>query len=225
MKKAFIYLTFLTFFLFFHPSPANAITRLDIQNMIDTSIAPINSAISSLNTTVTSIQIAVSELQTRVSSLESNVAAIFIRLTSAENNIGGINSRLTSDETTISSQGASIASDAARITNLEHVNGLDFNLPQSFQSTFSPSSNTITISPANLNQACSWNGINIAFQTVSRGIAHLSTGDVFTAGGNCKVITFSNISNFPASGTTFPVDLFFFWQGKEKQTTLTLTAP
>jgi len=184
MKKIFLssFLILMTFFL--TPTKVAAISVTDVQNMINTSIAP---------------------LQTAITNLQSSVQTILTRLTATESNISGI---------------------FIRLANLENVSGLDFNLPQTWQATASATTQTVTIKPTKnvVGLSCSWNGIILTQNVQIRGIAHLPDKDYFVV-STCDGVTFTGISSFPTSGTLIPVDLYAFWQGKEKKVTINVPAP
>jgi len=172
----------MTFFL--TPPKVAAISVNEVQNMINTSIAP---------------------LQTAITNLQSSMQTILTRLTVTESNISGI---------------------FIRLVNLENVSGLDFNLPQTWQATASATTQTITIKPTKnvVSLSCSWNGIILTQNAQIRGIAHLPDKDYYVV-STCDGMTFSGISSFPATGSLIPVDLYVFWQGKEKKAKVNVMAP
>ena len=184
MKKVFFSLSLILVTFFLTPPKVAAISVTDVQQMINTSIAP---------------------LQTAITNLQSSVQTILTRLTATESNISGI---------------------FIRLANLENVSGLDFNLPQTWQTTASATLQTITIKPTKnvVSLSCSWNGIILTQNAQIRGIAHLPDKDYYVV-STCDGVTFSNISSFPATGTVIPVDLYVFWQGKEKKAAVNVTAP
>lgn len=114
----------------------------------------------------------------------------------------------------------------SRVTTLESNFTADFSPPTSWISSFNSTNRAIgltTSQPA--GTGCFWNGVRINGQQIQvRGVAHLSTGDIFGT-GSCDSISFFNIANFPANGSSFLVDLDLFWQGKLKHQQFTLTVP
>lgn len=202
MKKSIIYLVFIILLLTV-PKNTYALSKADVQTMIDTAVAPINTAIAGLQT-------AVSSLQNRVTAIEVTVTGILNRLTAAETNITGHEIKLTDF--------------GSRIINLENVSlGPDFQLPTSWQSSFSSINHSLTLATS-VSDKCKWNGVNLTQQVQVRGTAHLLGSDVFAV-GNCDVINFINITNYPPTGTNISIDLDLFWQGKLKHVQFNLTVP
>ncbi|MFA5770314.1 MAG: hypothetical protein WC894_02365 [Patescibacteria group bacterium] len=200
MKKLIIYLFFISLFLAV-PKDAHALSGADVQTMINTAISPINTAIASLQT-------AVSSLQNRVTAVEVSIA--------------GILNRLTTSETDIASHEGKLTDFSSRINNLEN-SGPDFQPPASWLSSFSSINRSLTLFTSTTDK-CKWNGVNLTQQVQIRGIAHFPGSDVFAV-GNCDVINFTNITNYPPSGTNIPIDLDLFWQEKLKHVQLNLTVP
>lgn len=200
MKKLIVY-SVLIILLFITPKNTYALSKADVQTMIDTAISPINIAIVSLQT-------AVSNLQDRVTAIEVAITEILNRLTTAETNIADHEVRFTDFD--------------SRITNLENA-GPDFQPPVSWQSSFSSTNRSLTLVTSTTNK-CKWNGVNLTQQVQVRGVAHFPGSDVFAV-GNCDVINFTNIINYPPTGTSIPIELDLFWQEKLKHVQFSLTVP
>lgn len=200
MKKLIIYSVFITLLLI-TPKNTYALSKTDVQTMIDTAINPINIAITSLQTTVSS-------LQDRVTAIEATIT--------------GILNRLTTTETDIASHEVKLTDFSSRITNLENA-GPDFQPPASWQSSFSSINRSLTLATSTIDK-CKWNGVNLTQQVQIRGIAHFPGSDVFAV-GNCDVVIFYNITNYPPTGTIIPIDFDLYWQGKLKHVQFNLTVP
>ena len=200
MKKLIIYSLFIILLLA-TPKDTYALSKADIQTMIDTAISPINTAMVSLQTTV-------SNLQNRVTAIEAAITGILNRLTATETNIAGHEVRLTDF--------------SSRITNLENV-GPDFQPPASWQSSFSSINRSLTLATSKTDK-CKWNGVDLTQQVQVRGIAHFPGSDIFAV-GNCDVVDFINITNYPPTGTNIPIDLDLFWQEKLRHVQFNLTVP
>lgn len=198
MKKLIIY-SVLTILLLITPKSTYAMSKADVQTMIDTAISPINTAVSSLQTTVLMIQ---------------------DKITAIEASITGILNRLTGAETTVASHEVKLADFSSRINNLENA-GPDFQPPASWLPSFSSVNRSLTLTTSKTDK-CNWNGVLLTQQVQIRGTAHFPGSDVFAV-GNCDVINFTNIINYPPPGTNIPVDLDLFWQEKIKHVQLNLT--
>lgn len=220
MKKLIISLVFLIVFSAV-PKATFALSEADAKAMINTAVSPINVSIANLETTTASIagsvNAAVANLQAAVSNLQERVTAI-------ETAILGILGRLTATETNIVAQEDTIAVLGARTANLEN-RGPDFQLPASWLSTFSPVNHTLTLNTSkSTGNVCKWNGVVLTQQVQVRGVAHFPGVDIFAV-GTCDVIIFTNIINFPSSGTNIPVDLDLFWQEKLVHSQLNFIVP
>jgi len=200
MKKLIIY-SVLVISLLITPKNTYALSGADVQTMIDTAISPIKTAIASLQTVVSS-------LQNRVTAVEVSIAGILNRLTAAETNIANHEVKLTDF--------------GSRITNLENT-GPDFQPPVSWLSSFSSINRSLTLFTSTTDK-CKWNGVNLTQQVQVRGVAHFPGSDVFAV-GNCDVVNFYNITNYPPTGTNIPVDLDLFWQEELEHVQFNLIVP
>lgn len=235
MKKLIIYSVFITLLLI-TPKDTYALSKADVQTMIDTAISPINTAIASLQTAVSSLQnrvtdveVSVTGILSRLTTVETNIASLQTTLSSLQNrvtavevSITGILNRLTSTETNIASDEAKLTDFGKRITNLENA-GPDFQPPASWLSSFSSINRSLSLFTSTTDK-CKWNGVNLTQQVQVRGTAHFPGSDVFAV-GNCDVVNFYNITNYPPTGTNIPVDLDLFWQEKLKHVQFNLTVP
>lgn len=149
-----------------------------------------------LPTLIDSLQVAVSELQTKVSQLETTINGLVSDLTSL----------------------------FIRLADLEN-NGPDFEVPLSWKSVFSASSRSFTLSTTkSTGNVCKWNGIPLTQQVQVIGSAEMPGGIKVYGYGNCDLVSFSNVVNFPAVGTEIPVSLDIFWlQVKPKHVEFTIT--
>jgi hypothetical protein len=220
MKKLIISLVFLIIFSAV-PKATFALSEADAKAMINTAVSPINASITNLETTtvsiVGSVNVAIANLQAAVSILQDKVTAI-------ESSILGILNRLTTTETRITAQENSISGLNSRTTNLEN-RGPDFQLPTNWLSTFSPVNRTLMLATSkSTGNICKWNGVVLTQQVQIRGVAHFPGLDIFAV-GTCDGIIFTNITNFPSSGTNIPVELDLFWQEKLVHSQLNFIVP
>ncbi len=123
-----------------------------------------------------------------------------------------------------------------RIVELErktsNLSSADFALPNQWDVSFyedrrivmsTRSDSIISLPDLSINYHCSWNKTIIDLTATARAIAHINTGDIYGV-GTCKEITFKP-NDIPASGTTFEVDIYIFWQGTEKHAKQTVNIP
>ncbi len=146
--------------------------------------------------------------------------------TMINNTIAPIQAAITDLQTRVLALETSIASLLSRVTTLESNAISDFNLPQAWQATASASLQSLTIKPTKnvVSLSCNWNGIILTQQVQLRGIAHLPGGANYYAVNTCDNISFFIPQTaFPSPGSTIPVDIYAFWQGKTKQTTVNVT--
>lgn len=203
---------------FWFPTKAYAISATDVQNMIDTSIAPLQSAITSLQNALSALQNTMAGIQTSLSVIQSNIASFSARLTVNETLIATDEAKLIIHDTALSNH-------ETRITSLENNAVNDFNLPASWVATVSANTITVKSTKGVVSLSCNWNGLVLGQQVQVRGIAHLTTKDYYAV-SNCDAgVSFTSITNFPPSGSTIPVDLWAFWQGKTKSTTVLVPMP
>lgn len=238
VRKLIIYST-LALFLLITPKDTFALSKADtrtVTTMINTAIRPINTAIIN-------IRAAAKSLQNRVTAIEMSIKGVLDRLTTAESNINtmqitasNLQSRVTSadtvtteilnrvatSETNIASNEVKLTDFGNRINSLENA-GPDFQTPVGWLPIFSATNKTLTIATSKSDK-CNWNGVSLTQQVQIRGAAHFPGSDYFAV-GNCDVIVFTNIVNYPPPGTNISVDLDLFWQEKIRHVQLNLTVP
>jgi hypothetical protein len=219
------------------PKNTYALSKADtriVETMINTAIRPINTAI-------TNIRAAALSLKNRVTDVETNIAGMLDRLIAAESSINsiqlttlnlqnrvvdadtittGILDRVATSEANIASNEVKLTDFGNRINNLENA-GPDFQPPVSWLPIFSSTNRTLTIATSKTDK-CNWNGVSLTQQVQVRGTAHFPGLDSFAV-GNCDVIVFTNIVNYPPPGTNISVDLNLFWQEKIRHVQLNLT--
>lgn len=91
MKNILIFFIFLNLIFFVSPKRVFAISQSDVQNMISSSIAPLQSAITSLQNRVTALENSLLNILSRISSLEANVTADFTPPVSWNSNFNSTN--------------------------------------------------------------------------------------------------------------------------------------
>ncbi|MFH0979474.1 MAG: hypothetical protein V1803_00825 [Candidatus Roizmanbacteria bacterium] len=212
IKRAVVFILIFSALILLSPNKVQAASlTATIQQMIDSSIAPLQTSITNLQNRLTALETAVDNILTRLQVIENNITGL-------QTNIETIFNRLATNETVI-------ADHETRVASLEN-SVPDFTPPTVWIPAFSSINQTITLkNTQTVSNACVWNGIVINSQQVQvRAVAHLVGGDIFTT-GNCQIITFSKIVDFPTTGSSFFIDLDLFWQGKTKHSRFSVVAP
>jgi hypothetical protein len=87
----------------------------------------------------------------------------------------------------------------------------------------------LTLYASDREKTCTWNGAPIAGWVGSapdvqtRAIARYDGAPLGYAVGTCRYTSFEGLSELPEAGETVEVDIWFFWMGKEKKTTIPIT--
>jgi len=84
----------------------------------------------------------------------------------------------------------------------------------------------LTLYQSDPEKTCSWNGAPIHGPTAlveTRAVARYDGAPLGYAYGYCGYIYFEGLSGLPPVGETVKVDVWFFWMGKEKKTTVPIT--
>lgn len=204
----------------------------DVQNMINTSIAPLQTAITNLQNALSIVQTAISTIQTAVTGIQTSLTGIQTNLTTVQNTVTSSSARITATEATLASDEAKLSSQAGiltthdtRISNLESNIVNDFTLPASWVATMSGTTISVKGTKNVISLSCTWNGLVLGQQVLMRGIAHLPSKDYF-ASGNCDAgLSFTGITDVLSSGSTVSVDLWAFWEGKTKTAQVSVIVP
>lgn len=124
----------------------------------------------------------------------------------------------------------------SRVTNLEENRADDFEVPGKWGAEFyfSDDGETyVAVIPWGLrsdsngipDHGCFWQDRRIGPHVTVRAIAHLPEEDTAYGVGTCELFWLMSTDHLPLTGTSFPVDVFYWWQGKSKTQEITLTVP